>query len=189
MRRAVGAAWLGPWRVTGAPPFGWVAYHYSLTFCHEIGHLFGALHNREVDDRDPHDDFSHGFLMGGGRRTIMAYHSPRHWNRIPYFSGPRKDDRGYSLGDRRNDNSRKHTKSRYVASTCYEGKIFSIHSQCRFLMAATGDESGSCPSGIPADCKNKMHRSNCEFWRGQGFCEHTHVSFMRKYCKKTCDFC
>ena len=63
----------------------------NLSFAHEIGHLQGARHNPEVDDTmDPIRPFNHGFLskMGGKWRTIMAYPTEDHPNRIPFWSNP-----------------------------------------------------------------------------------------------------
>lgn len=32
-------------------------------------------------------------------------------------------------------------------------------------------------------------RKNCAFWAGKGYCKHSFVEFMKRNCKKTCNFC
>ena len=31
--------------------------------------------------------------------------------------------------------------------------------------------------------------SSCSYWAGKGYCTHSYVSFMTKYCKKSCNVC
>ncbi|MEM6822264.1 MAG: M12 family metallo-peptidase, partial [Verrucomicrobiota bacterium] len=45
--------------------------YYS--FGHEIGHLFGARHDRYVDNETTPFPYGHGFLNGNQWRTIMGY--------------------------------------------------------------------------------------------------------------------
>jgi len=86
--------------ITGDDPMGaagGMAYmnsHESVTshtqlpyfaFTHEIGHNFGAGHNRE-STRFPHP-YGHGLRVAGVLRTVMAYRcKPNNCPVIPYFS-------------------------------------------------------------------------------------------------------
>ena len=54
--------------------FGWVAKncHQAVT-PHEIGHMFGAAHNKEISANFvPNGGFEYGFLISGGYVSIMA---------------------------------------------------------------------------------------------------------------------
>ena len=67
--------------------------YYS--FGHEIGHLFGARHNPEVDNKSHPYPYGHGYLHVNGWRTIMAYNSAAFCpdgicERIMYWSNPNK---------------------------------------------------------------------------------------------------
>ena len=33
------------------------------------------------------------------------------------------------------------------------------------------------------------YTSYCPYWAGKGYCTQTYVSFMTKYCKKSCNVC
>jgi len=39
------------------------------------------------------------------------------------------------------------------------------------------------------DCTNKLGDVTCDGYRKKGYCEETYVDQMKKFCKKTCDFC
>ena len=56
--------------------FGWVAKncHQAVT-PHEIGHMFGAAHNKEISNFVPNGGFEYGFLGTAGSFrfvTLMA---------------------------------------------------------------------------------------------------------------------
>lgn len=120
-------------------PFG-VAMHLCAvnyyTFAHEIAHIFGAYHNREVSRQNPNFCFGHGYLVlpknpisTKGERTIMAYPASGHRNRVNYFSSPSIQYAGERpTGDFDNDNAR----------------VLTI---TRFRQAAVGDESRNPSAG------------------------------------------
>ena len=63
----------------------------NLSFPHEIGHLSGARHDLKEDKTiDPAYPWNHGYhipkTMG---RTIMAYQTAQHPNRLPLWSNPK----------------------------------------------------------------------------------------------------
>ena len=54
--------------------FGWVAKncHQAVT-PHEIGHMFGAAHNKEISTNFvPNGGFEYGALIPGGYVSVMA---------------------------------------------------------------------------------------------------------------------
>lgn len=61
----------------------------SLSFPHELGHLFGARHNIEKDATAT-IPYAHGYLNPSNKwRTIMAYDCPVSCSRLAYWSNPR----------------------------------------------------------------------------------------------------
>jgi peptidyl-Asp metalloendopeptidase len=79
------------------------APHYTLA--HELGHKFGAQHDKANTDARGLFAYSHGWrFQAAGRvyRDIMAYEPGR---RIPYFSNPRILYRGVPTGDARTGDS------------------------------------------------------------------------------------
>jgi hypothetical protein len=51
--------------------FGWVGKGCHTSFGHEIGHNFGANHNREIASSGV-EGFEYGHLIQGGYATMMA---------------------------------------------------------------------------------------------------------------------
>lgn len=61
----------------------------SLSFPHELGHLFGAYHNIEKN-KNPTIPYGHGYLNPANKwRTVMAYDCPVSCPRLAYWSNPR----------------------------------------------------------------------------------------------------
>ena len=95
-----------------------------MTFDHEIGHLFGAKHNRETRHHPNSEDYGHGYIIRNTSFcTIMAYERTHPlWNitivhRIPYYSNPmpwNPNGTSISKGDTNNNNMRKLTETRFV---------------------------------------------------------------------------
>ena len=135
---AEGYASLGPTQITGGYPVAWVSIKslvsavYTLT--HEIGHLFGCLHDREQMRLDGTEmvgnETGYGYLVEGTRYyTTMAYGSASNDVWIPYFSSKDLTYEGLPIGDAENDN---------------RAKLI----QNRFLVSQVGDESGTCSTTV-----------------------------------------
>ena len=66
----------------------------NLSFAHELGHNFGALHDPYVDPGTSPYAYGHGYAVpAAGWRTVMAYNNAcsaagTSCTRIPYFSNP-----------------------------------------------------------------------------------------------------
>lgn len=74
-------------------------YHECATgyfsFGHEIGHLFGARHNKEAD---PAPGYAHGYYIEEKNwRTVMSYNCPNGCVRNAFWSNPSKKIPGTSL--------------------------------------------------------------------------------------------
>lgn len=135
-RGVPGAAWTGDFAMDYGHSIGYTndkAATKTYTFDHEVGHMFGAQHDRkEVPERDQ-IEYGHGKVINDRYRTIMAY--PPNWynKRVRYYSSKDikiKDSQGvYDLGDYYHD----------VRRLLYKN---------RFRISSIGDESMSCPTPL-----------------------------------------
>jgi hypothetical protein len=113
---SLGTAHFGPRKITGKPPTAWAApIGNELVFVHELGHVMGAFHNREIMPLSLFN-YNYGFqIRRTPYHTVMAYSDRNRgftkW--IPYFSG-NFVRHGLSFGGGRNDNSRQLTEARLV---------------------------------------------------------------------------
>ena len=97
-------------------------------FTHEVGHIFGAHHNREVVSGSG-NGFNYGYLLRGSNMlTVMAYFSGNFRQWIPYFSNDDYSVNGVRMGTARDDNRRQLMEA-------------------RFAVANGGNEAGTCSSG------------------------------------------
>ena len=108
--------------------YAWVLKGCALgyfTFAHEIGHLFGAGHNRLVYPFNSNFPYGHGYLIPNGYRTIMAYSAPNHRLRVNHYSSKDVSYNGNPTGNWKTNNAK---------------VIFNN----RFAMAASGGEENNC---------------------------------------------
>jgi len=100
----------------------------SLTGGHELGHSFGALHNREDNNvpstRIPYP-FGFGSFFKSPYRSIMSYRKRGFGIRANVYSSPNVKYEGAITGSKYQDNAR-------------------VIKENRFGFAAVGDESGTC---------------------------------------------
>ncbi len=89
-----GLAWIGPSASYGFSVVNRGCASGNLTFAHELGHNFGALHDPYVDPGTSPYAYGHGYAVpAAGWRTVMAYNNVcsaagTNCTRIPYFSNP-----------------------------------------------------------------------------------------------------
>ena len=89
-----GLAWIGPSAGYGFSVINRGCASGNLTFAHELGHNFGALHDPYVDPGTSPYAFGHGYAVPSAQwRTVMAYNNActaagTSCTRIPYFSNP-----------------------------------------------------------------------------------------------------
>ena len=143
--RVAGRAHFGPPDETGDPPICWVFPKMEISLLHEIGHIFGCRHNREIHRGDPNSkDSNFGNLVKGTNvATIMAYPTKTHCKRVPYFSSRDIKYNGeWRLGNAQEDN-RKHII------------------QKRFLMSQRGNKSINC-SHHNKSCEKRCKKNCCK---------------------------
>jgi hypothetical protein len=81
------------------------ALSYSLT--HEIGHIIGARHDRNLDKNMTPFPYGHGYVNGTKWRDIMSYkESCGDCPRLPFFSSPSVKIKGEPGGTVDTDNAR-----------------------------------------------------------------------------------
>lgn len=89
-----GLAWVGPSAGYGFSVINRGCASGNLSFAHELGHNFGALHDPYVDPSTSPYAYGHGYAVpAAGWRTVMAYNNActaagTSCTRIPYFSNP-----------------------------------------------------------------------------------------------------
>ena len=142
--RVAGRANFGPPDETRDPPICWVFPKMEISLLHEIGHIFGCRHNREIHRGDPNSkDSNFGNLVKGTNvATIMAYPTKTHCKRVPYFSSRDIKCDGVRLGNAQEDN-RKHII------------------QKRFLMSQRGNKSINC-SHHNKSCEKRCKKNCCK---------------------------
>jgi len=96
----------------------------DLAYTHELGHNFGCAHDRANTHHEGMYDYSYGYQFKAGDswyRTIMAYDCEQGCAKISYFSNPRIQYRGVSIGiaaDKKNsaDNARTIEQTRLIVA-------------------------------------------------------------------------
>jgi hypothetical protein len=90
----------------------------DYAFAHEIGHLLGATHNKEVSTNRQFA-YGYGTIVPGKWRTIMSYSctSGGDCPSINYWSSPNVFYQGRATGDSLHDNARVLNERRETAAT------------------------------------------------------------------------
>ena len=116
--RVAGRANFGPPDETKDPPICWVFPQIEISLLHEIGHIFGCRHNREIHKGDPNSQgYNYGNLVeGSNMATIMAYPTKMHSRKVPCFSSRDLDLNGVRLGNAKEDNRRHMIQKRFLMS-------------------------------------------------------------------------
>jgi hypothetical protein len=79
----------------------------TISIAHEIGHILGARHDRQIDPSNMPFPYGHGYVKGTKWRDIMSYQeSCGGCPRIPFWSNPRVLYNGEPTGTITEDNAR-----------------------------------------------------------------------------------
>jgi hypothetical protein len=78
----------------------------AISIAHEIGHIFGARHERAVDPRNVPFPYGHGYVHGKWRDIMSYRQSCDGCLRIPYWSNPRVAYKGDPTDTLLEDNAR-----------------------------------------------------------------------------------
>merc|ERR1712117_50687 len=156
-------------------PSTWIKGGSPLTFAHEVGHILGALHNREEHSGGENQQHRYGYLMQGSNKlTIMAYKRGSYTQRIARFSDDTESVDGIRLGDSRNNNAE---QIRNAAP----------------ILAQNGDESCSDRCGSCETCGNEQEpgASYCSVPSNVGCCDSGcgMGDYFTTYCKELCGLC
>jgi hypothetical protein len=98
-------------RVAPDPDEAYFVVHHScalvaISIAHEMGHMFGARHDRGVDPRNAPFAYGHGYVHGEWRDIMSYRQSCDGCLRIPYWSNPRITYNGEPTGTLTEDNAR-----------------------------------------------------------------------------------
>ena len=159
-----GLAWIGPSASYGFSVINRGCASGNLTFAHELGHNFGALHDPYVDPSNSPYAYGHGYAVpSAGWRTVMAYTNVCSaagfsCTRIPYFSNPNLTygSPAQPLGSAStSDNARVHNQNAYTVAnfrssgTSGCGVTLSPSSVSVGATAASGSISVTSGAGCP----------------------------------------
>ena len=143
-----GLAWVGPSANYGFSVINRGCASGNLTFAHELGHNFGALHDPYVESSNSPYAYGHGYaLPAAGWRTVMAYNNVcvaagTSCTRIPYFSNPNLTygSTAQPLGTAAtSDNSRVHNQNAYTVANFRS----SVTGECAFALSPTSVSVGA----------------------------------------------
>ena len=99
-------------RVAADADEAYVVVHHSCaaltyTLAHEVGHIIGARHDRDLDPTPSPFPYGHGYVHGTKWRDIMSYRSScGGCPRLPFWSNPMVKVRGERAGAIDTDNAR-----------------------------------------------------------------------------------
>jgi Metallo-peptidase family M12 len=99
-------------RVAADADEAYVVVHHACaaltyTLAHEVGHIIGARHDRQLDPTPSPFPYGHGYVNGTKWRDIMSYRSScGGCPRLPFWSSPTVKVRGELAGSIDTDNAR-----------------------------------------------------------------------------------
>ncbi|XP_058971466.2 nematocyst expressed protein 6 isoform X1 [Pocillopora verrucosa] len=155
---------------------------------HEIGHALGFWHEQSRPDRDRYVNILWNNIPSGVRSQFTKMSTSTINSRgISYDYDSVMHYHSTAFGNGRITITRKDGSTRLGNN---RGLSYKDIQQAK-LMYCPGQPTRrpvTAKPRPPTGCRYKDNNRNCPFWKSRGYCTHTHRTYMRRNCQKSC-FC
>jgi len=166
-----------------------IGCEYKSTVMHEIGHTIGIYHEQSRPDRDnyvniiwnnitPRMQYNFNKQAAADINslgTTYDYRSMMHYNARAFGNG--------KITIQTSDPKMQNVIGRYRGFSEIDKKQINLM-YCDGEVKPTNSPPTNPP---PSNCKDLQ--TSCGYWAGKGYCTHSFVDYMKRYCKKSCNLC